>query len=103
LATSVTASDTRTNMAMAGDLGAFATQLTQGPVPVALVSLGTPYLLGAFPQAAASVAVFSPTVPSEISAAKALFGEIPITGHLPVTIPGLAARGDGVQVPERPR
>jgi beta-N-acetylhexosaminidase len=103
LETSVTASDTRTNMAMAGDLGAFATQLTQGPVPVALVSLGTPYLLGAFPRAASSLAVFSPTVPSEISAAKALFGEIPITGHLPVTIPGLAARGDGLELPARPR
>ncbi|HLH44690.1 MAG TPA: glycoside hydrolase family 3 N-terminal domain-containing protein [Bryobacteraceae bacterium] len=103
LVTSVTASDTRTDMAIAGDLGAFATELTEGPVPVALVSLGSPYLLGAFPKAAASLAAFSPTVPSEISAAKALFGEIPITGHLPVTIPGLAARGDGIEQVARSR
>jgi beta-N-acetylhexosaminidase len=90
-------------MAIAGDLGAFATELTAGRVPVALVSLGSPYLLGAFPKAAASLAAFSPTVPSEISAAKALFGEIPITGHLPVTIPGLAARGDGIDLLARSR
>jgi len=30
---------------------------------------------------------------------KALFGEIAITGHLPVTIPGVAKYGDGLQIP----
>ena len=103
LETSVTASDTRTNMAIGGDLGAFATWLTEGPVPVVLVSLGTPYLLASFPKAAADLATFSPTVPSEIAAVKALFGEIPITGRLPVTIPGLAALGEGIQLPARAR
>jgi hypothetical protein len=29
---------------------------------------------------------------------KALWGEIDIRGHLPVSIRGLAARGDGIQV-----
>ncbi|HEY7333947.1 MAG TPA: glycoside hydrolase family 3 N-terminal domain-containing protein [Bryobacteraceae bacterium] len=101
LETSVTASDTRTNMAIGGDLGAFATHLMEGPAPVVLVSLGSPYLLGAFPKAAASVAAFSPTVPSEVSVAKALFGDIPIGGRLPVTIPGLALRGDGIELPVR--
>jgi beta-N-acetylhexosaminidase len=27
---------------------------------------------------------------------KALFGEIPIHGKLPVTLPGVAKRGDGI-------
>ncbi len=102
LETSVTASDTRTSMAMSGDLGMFAARLTEGPAPVALVSLGTPYLLASFPKAAAMLATFSPTVPSEIAAIKALFGEIPITGRLPVTIPGLAMRGEGIQLAPRP-
>jgi beta-N-acetylhexosaminidase len=35
---------------------------------------------------------------SERSAAKALFGEIPIHGKLPVTLPGIAKRGDGIDV-----
>jgi hypothetical protein len=34
---------------------------------------------------------------------KALFGEIPITGHTPVTIPGFAQLGDGIQLPARTR
>jgi beta-N-acetylhexosaminidase len=101
--TSVTGSDTRSSMALGGDLGPFVQRLTEGSTPVALVSLGSPYALGSFSKAAAAVAAFSPTVPSEIAAAKGLFGEIAITGHLPVTIPGLAARGDGIQMPARSR
>jgi hypothetical protein len=30
---------------------------------------------------------------SELSAVKAMFGEIPMTGHLPVTIPNIAGPG----------
>jgi len=30
---------------------------------------------------------------------KALFGEIPIRGHLPITIPDVAKYGDGIQLP----
>jgi len=35
---------------------------------------------------------------SEEAVARALFGEIPITGHLPVTVPGIAKLGDGIQL-----
>ena len=34
---------------------------------------------------------------SEVAAVRALLGEINITGHLPVTIPGLAQYGEGIQ------
>jgi hypothetical protein len=39
---------------------------------------------------------------SEMAAVKAIFGEIPISGHLPVTIPGIASRGEGIERPARP-
>jgi beta-N-acetylhexosaminidase len=87
-----------TNPMLAGDLPAFVQRLTEGPTPVAFVAFGNPYLLASFPKVAAYLALFSPTVPSEVSAVKALFGEIPITGHLPVTIPGFANYGDGIQL-----
>jgi hypothetical protein len=32
-----------------------------------------------------------------LSAVKALFGEIPIRGHLPVSIPNVAQRGAGIE------
>jgi beta-N-acetylhexosaminidase len=64
--------------------------------PVALVALGNPYLLRGYPNVAAYLATFSTVPVSEIAAVKALFGEINIRGHLPVTIPGLAQYGEGI-------
>ena len=55
--------------------------------PVALVAFGSPYVLRQFPRATAYLAAFSTTPTSEAAAIKALFGEIPIRGKLPVTIP----------------
>jgi beta-N-acetylhexosaminidase len=66
--------------------------------PLALVALGNPYLLRAYPKATAYLATFSTVGPSEIAAVKALWGEIAIRGHLPVTIPGEAKYGEGIQV-----
>jgi len=66
--------------------------------PVALVALGNPYLLRSYANLAAYVATFSTVPPSEISAVRALFGEVPVRGHLPVTIPGLANHHDGIQL-----
>src|ERR1700678_3241061 len=73
--------------------------LVAGKVPVMLVALGNPYLVRSFPNVSAYLTTYSPTPTSEIALAKALFGEIAITGHLPVTIPGVAKYGDGIQVP----
>ncbi len=67
--------------------------------PLALVALGNPYLLRAYPKATAYLATFSGVAPAEIAAVKALWGEIAIGGHLPVTIPGEARYGEGIQLP----
>ncbi len=45
------------------------------------------------------ICAFSNVTVSEVAAVKALFGEIPIHGHLPVTIPNIAARGSGIERP----
>jgi beta-N-acetylhexosaminidase len=88
----------RGSVSLGGELQPFIAKLTESPVPVVLVAMGNPYLLTAFPKVAAYLATFSSTTPSESSAVKALFGEIPITGHMPVTIPGFAKYGDGIQL-----
>jgi beta-N-acetylhexosaminidase len=67
--------------------------------PVVLIAMGNPYLVRAFPKAAAFLLTFSTVPPSETAAAKALFGDSAITGHTPVSIPGLAKLGDGIQLP----
>jgi beta-N-acetylhexosaminidase len=63
----------------------------------AVLAMGNPYLLQDFPLAQVYLCTFSNASVSEVSAAKAIFGEIPITGHLPVTIPSVAQRGFGIE------
>jgi beta-N-acetylhexosaminidase len=60
-----------------------------------VLAVGNPYLARDFPEVQNYLCTFSAAPVSEISAAKALFGEIEIHGRLPVTIPGIAARGAG--------
>jgi len=93
----------RGTVGLGGELTPFVAKLTEGSVPVVVVAMGNPYLLTAFPKTAAYLATFSTTPPSEMSAVKALFGEIPIGGHMPVTIPGFSKYGDGIQMPARSR
>jgi len=95
----VTVSAYRGNVAMAGDYPDFLNGLIAGKVPVTLAALGNPYLVRSFPNAVAYMTTYSPTPTSEAALVKALFGEIAITGHLPVTIPGIAKYGDGLQIP----
>jgi beta-N-acetylhexosaminidase len=93
----------RGGVGLSGELTPFIAKLTEGSAPVAIVAMGNPYLLSAFPKTAAYLATFSSTPPSELSAVKALFGEIPVSGHMPVTIPGFAKLGDGIQLAARSR
>jgi beta-N-acetylhexosaminidase len=69
-----------------------------GPRTV-VVAVGTPYVAAEFPEVQNYLCTFSETSISEFSAVKALFGEIPIRGHLPVTIPNIAQRGAGIEKP----
>ena len=65
----------------------------------AVVAMGTPYIASQFPGIQTYLCTFSNMKVSEVSAVKAMFGEIPMTGHLPVTIPNVAARGAGLTAP----
>jgi beta-N-acetylhexosaminidase len=88
----------RGSVGLAGELPHAVETLIASGQPVALVALGNPYLLRDFPGVTAYLATFSNVPPSEVAAVEALFGEIDIRGHLPVSIPGLANYGEGLQV-----
>jgi beta-N-acetylhexosaminidase len=64
-----------------------------------VAAMGSPYIVSQFPQTQTYLCTFSNMKVSEVSAVKAMFGEIPITGHMPVTIPNIAARGAGLSSP----
>jgi beta-N-acetylhexosaminidase len=88
----------RGTVGLSGDLPQWVQGLIASGKPVAFLALGDPYLLRSFPDVGAYLATFSTSRVSEVAAVRALLGEINITGHLPVTIPGLAQYGEGIQV-----
>lgn len=63
---------------------------------VVLVSFNNPYLQLGLPLTEAHVIAWSPWTMSQRAAARALLGRAPITGKLPITLPGIAAFGDGL-------
>ena len=88
------------SMAMADATGTLLQQLLDHAASkTAVVAMGNPYLASDFPKIENYVCTFSNATVSEVAAVKALFGEIPIHGHLPVTIPNIAQRGAGIERP----
>ena len=63
-----------------------------------VVAMGNPYIASQIPEVQNYLCTFSDADVSELSAVRALFGEIPTPGRLPVTIPGIAARGAGISM-----
>jgi beta-N-acetylhexosaminidase len=65
--------------------------------PTIAVSFGSPYLLAAFPSVPAYLLAWGGGEPSQTAAARALLGEIPITGTLPISLPPFARLGGGIR------
>jgi beta-N-acetylhexosaminidase len=66
--------------------------------PTVTVAMRTPYDLADYPDAGTHLCTYS-IVPASVDAlTDALFGRAPITGRLPVAIPGLYPRGHGMEV-----
>ncbi len=74
-------------------------QLLKTGKPVVAVAFGSPYLLRDFPDLPTYLCAWGSQDVVQIAAARALFGEAAIEGHLPITIPGLAKRGEGIAKP----
>ena len=95
-----TAGKVGNSVGMADASGALLQQLLDHAAEkTAVVAMGNPYLASDFPKIENYMCTFSNATVSELSAIKALFGEIPIRGHLPVTIPNVAQRGAGLEPP----
>jgi len=88
------------SMAMADATGTLLESLLDHAAQkTAVIAMGNPYLASDFPKIENYFCTFSNATVSEVAAVKALFGEIPIRGHLPVTIPNVAQRGAGLERP----
>ena len=94
--------DRKGNVGLPEDQRAFISQLLAAGKPAAVVSFGSPYLIERFPSAKTWVAAFSTNDVSQRAVARALFGQVPIAGKIPVTVPGCVKRGDGMHTTANP-
>jgi beta-N-acetylhexosaminidase len=90
----------KNSVAMDDATGALLKAILEKAAPRTVVlAMGNPYVVQSFPEIENYLCAFSNMSVSETAAVKAVFGEIPIHGHLPVTIPAIAARGEGLERP----
>lgn len=71
----------------------------EGPIPVVVISFGSPYFIRDFPSIDSYICVYRGSNEAQKTAVKALFGEINIQGQLPVSIPGLYPLRHGIRLP----
>jgi beta-N-acetylhexosaminidase len=103
LALFVRVSDRKGNVDIPAEQIALAEQLFKTGKPVITTAFGSPYLIERFPQAETWLAAFGISDVAQISVARALFGQIPVRGHVPVTIPGVPLPvGWGIEVAANP-
>jgi beta-N-acetylhexosaminidase len=85
-----------------GGFPGFVESLSARGERVVAVSFGSPYVIGFYPSAPAYLLAWGGAEVAQRAAARALAGQTAITGRLPVSIPPLFTRGEGLQRPARP-
>jgi beta-glucosidase-like glycosyl hydrolase len=72
--------------------------LLERKMPVVGISFGNPYLLQNFPSLGTYIVAYGDMPSLQRAAARALLGQANIKGRLPISLPGLHARGTGIQL-----
>jgi beta-N-acetylhexosaminidase len=89
--------DVATTSGAAGGVAELVRGLAKGNARTVLVSFASPYMLRQVPEVPAYLVAWGGFAVSQRAAARALTGQAPITGKLPITIPPVAAFGAGIE------
>src|SRR6202046_756590 len=98
----VRVADRKGNVGFPDDQRAFVNQMLTSGKPCVVIAFGSPYLILSFPSAKTWIGEFSTNDVSQRAAVRALFGQTSIRGRIPVTVPDIAKRGDGIQISANP-
>ena len=98
----VRVADRKGNVGLPDDQRAFVNQILATGKPVVVMSFGSPYVIGNFPDAKTWLAEFSTNDVSQRAAVRAIFGQVATEGRIPVTVPGTVKRGDGIRIAANP-
>jgi beta-N-acetylhexosaminidase len=72
--------------------------LISSKIPIVSISFGNPYLLTSFPKLSTYLLAYGDMPSLQQAAARAVTGQIDVTGKLPISLPGLYPRGTGIQL-----
>lgn len=70
--------------------------------PVIVACFGSPYVIQQYPEAKTWIGVFSNADVAQRAAARAIFGQVPVSGRIPVNVPGAVCMGAGMVLPANP-
>lgn len=90
------------SIGLLADQAAFVHRILATGKPTVVVSFGSPYLIAQFPEARTWLAAFSSADVAQRAAGRAMFGQIPIGGKIPVSVPGTIPLGAGIEIPANP-
>jgi beta-N-acetylhexosaminidase len=93
----VRVADRKGSVGLPADQAAFVARLIAAHPQAVVSCFGSPYLVARYPEAKTWLAAFSSADVAQRAVGRALFGEIAISGRIPVTVPGAAKRGDGLE------
>jgi beta-N-acetylhexosaminidase len=94
----VRVADRKGNVGFPDDERDFVNQMLLTGKPTVVLAFGSPYLIERFPNAQTWISEFSTNDVAQKAAARALFGQVPFLGKIPVTVPGTIKRGDGIRL-----
>jgi beta-N-acetylhexosaminidase len=98
----VRVADRKGNVAFPDDERDFVNRMLAAGKPTAVLAFGSPYLIARFPDVKTWIAEFSTNDVAQRAAARALFGQVPFTGQIPVTVPETVKRGAGLHLAANP-
>ena len=98
----VRVTDSKGSVGLPDDEAAVVDKLLAAGKPVVIACFGSPYLAARFPSAKTWIAAFSTAEVTQRAMGRALFGQVAVGGRLPVTVPGVANLGAGLNLAANP-
>lgn len=98
----VRVADRKGSVALPDDQASAVHRVLAGGRPVIVASFGSPYVIRDFPEAKTWLGIFSNADVAQRAAARAIFGQVPISGRIPVSVPWALCIGAGLDLPANP-
>lgn len=102
LALFVRVADRKGSVALPEEQAAAVHRVLAGNKPVIVACFGSPYVIKNFPEAKKWLGIFSNADVAQRAAARAIFAQAPVSGRIPVNVPGAIAIGTGIDLPANP-